>query len=152
MSRIATRISLVVCACAVALAGGALAQDTSVIPNMTNACIDSTYKLFSPNMAAPTFVLIDRRLTVNPLTACTTAGSNSAACQRDSNGPGFLLIASASGAQLMNNPSCSWNCGACGTIITDSGDGLPVELMEFSVEVEDERDAEDVAAGRDGAT
>jgi hypothetical protein len=37
------------------------------------------------------------------------------------------------------NPSCGWYCtragiGSCGTITIDNSDGLPVELMEFSVE------------------
>ncbi|MEM7582828.1 MAG: hypothetical protein AAF560_05565 [Acidobacteriota bacterium] len=45
-----------------------------------------------------------------------------------------LLVASATAA----NPSCSWNCncGGDGTIVIDSNDGLPVELMDFSIESE----------------
>jgi len=33
------------------------------------------------------------------------------------------------------SPSCQWACD-CGTVTTDSSDGLPVELMSFSVEDE----------------
>ena len=29
--------------------------------------------------------------------------------------------------------SCAWNCG-CGTVTTTEADGLPVELMDFSIE------------------
>ena len=53
------------------------------------------------------------------------------------------------------NPSCAWNCtGGCGTVTIGISDGLPVELMEFSVEDETARDAEgagqdDGAAGAD---
>ncbi len=116
--------------------GAATAQDVSTVTNTTNACIDSTYKLFSPNMAFPTLILIDRRVTFNPTAQCTAGIANSAACARDPGSP-MLLIASASSNQIPNNPQCSWNCGPCGTIITDGNIGLPVELMEFSVESEE---------------
>ncbi|GJM09631.1 MAG: hypothetical protein DHS20C11_19070 [Lysobacteraceae bacterium] len=28
---------------------------------------------------------------------------------------------------------CSWNCGGCGNYVLNNDNGLPVELMEFSV-------------------
>ena len=34
----------------------------------------------------------------------------------------------------MMNPSCQWDCGPCGTIVTNAAnDGLPVELMDFKI-------------------
>ena len=47
----------------------------------------------------------------------------------------MYLIAMAMGAQITMNPSCSWNCVGCGTIITNGAlNGLPVELLDFSVD------------------
>ncbi len=42
-----------------------------------------------------------------------------------------MLSASANPADT--NPSCAWNC-ACGAVVIDGSDGLPVELMSVSVE------------------
>ncbi len=139
MPKIAALIILLVVAQLVALAGGALAGgETSLMANTTNACISFTYKLWSPNMAAPTFIIIDRRVTFNPVAVCTTAAMNNASCNRDPGTP-MLLVASASSTQISNAPSCSWNCGGCGTIVTDGPTvGLPVELMDFGFEHEDE--------------
>ena len=39
----------------------------------------------------------------------------------------------ATAATAATNPSCAWNCG-CGAVTIDTNDGLPVELMDFSVE------------------
>ena len=108
-----------------------LAQDMTTVANTTNACINSTYKSYTPNIMSPTSILIDRRVTFNPTAVCTTAVMNNANCGRDAGS--MLLIASAAGAQITMSPSCSWNCGGCGTIVTDRNIGLPVELMEFSV-------------------
>jgi hypothetical protein len=40
------------------------------------------------------------------------------------------------------SPSCGWQCSmsAC-QVVTDTSEGLPVELMEFSVESEEEADS-----------
>ena len=48
----------------------------------------------------------------------------------------------ASAMTTYTNPSCSWSCtgGACGSIVADSTNGLPVELMDF--EVEDDESSE----------
>ena len=40
---------------------------------------------------------------------------------------------SASALTAATNPFCAWNCD-CGQVIIGPGDGLPVELMAFSVE------------------
>ncbi len=44
-------------------------------------------------------------------------------------------ILSASASTAATNPSCAWACD-CGGVTIDSSNGLPVELMEFSVETE----------------
>jgi hypothetical protein len=124
----------------ITLASGALAGgDTTYVVNTTNACINGTYKLYSPNVTAPTLVLIDRRVNFDPtpplsLGGCTTAASNNAGCGRDA-GPPFMQL-SATASLPAAGPFCSWNCGACGMIVTDDGDGLPVELMGFGFEEE----------------
>ena len=131
--RNALLLSLLVFAPVFGLSTKALGQDVSTIVNTTNACINSTYRSWTPNMAAPMSILIDRRVTFNPLTLCTTAMSNNAGCARDGGTP-MLLIATAVGTQLTMNPSCSWNCGVCGTIVTNgANNGLPVELLDFQV-------------------
>ena len=139
MSRNVTLPVLLAFAQMVALAGGAPAQtgEMATYANTTNACIDSTYKFWTPDMANPTLIIIDRRVTFNPMTLCTTAGMNSAFCNRDPGTP-MLLVASAFSTQFPNSPFCSWNCGACGTIVTDGpNQGLPVELMGFGFEDEE---------------
>ncbi len=135
-------ISLLVVAQLVALAGGALGE-TSLMANTTNACIDSTFFSWSPSMAAPSVILIDRRLNVDP-GACTTANSSNASCSIDT-GQDYL-IAIVTGTQITNVPFCSWNCAGagCGSILTDGSIGLPVELMGFGFEHEDEEPPEDV--------
>ena len=125
--------SLLAIAQMVGLAGVAVAQDMSTIMNVTNTCIKSTYKFWTPNMAAPTLIIIDRRVTFNPVTVCGTATmSMSASCMEDP-GVTMFLGASAFGPQITMNPYCNWNCGACGTIVINASNGLPVELLDFSV-------------------
>ena len=131
-----TLASLLAIAQLFGLAGVAVAQDMSTIANTTNTCINSTYKFFSPSMAAPTVIIIDRRVTFNPMTLCTTFMSNNAICVRDP--APIRLQASATGAAT--NPYRIWNCGGCGQIVTNSSDGLPVELLNFSVDDAEEGD------------
>lgn len=106
------------------------AQDTTLITNTTNTCINSTFKSWSPNMTSPVGgILIDKFLTVNPMTNCTIASSNNADCGLEAS----YVSAFAEFSQHTQSPSCAFNCG-CGTItINDVDDGLPVELMEFGV-------------------
>lgn len=135
MERKTTLLTLVVLTVVLAPARTARAQDMSTVANTTNACINSTYRSFSPNATSPTFILIDRRVTFDPVANCVTAGMMSAFCSRDGGTP-MLLIAQASSAQFANSPYCRWNCGACGIIETDGSIGLPVELMDFGVDDE----------------
>ncbi len=89
----------------------------------------------NPNMTTfptgPTIV-ITKYLTA--ATTCTGTVSTALACY-PSNGEVVtgltFLVASALTATV--NPVCQWNCG-CGTVTTDTGDGLPVELMDFEIE------------------
>lgn len=52
-------------------------------------------------------------------------------------GAGSGTTLSATAFTTAANPSCGWNCG-CGTVAITVADGLPVELMEFSVEGSDD--------------
>lgn len=45
----------------------------------------------------------------------------------------YYLRALATTGQLNMNPRCVWTCD-CGTVTVTSADGLPVELLEFSVD------------------
>lgn len=45
---------------------------------------------------------------------------------------------------------CNFNCGACGTVVIDNTDGLPVELMEFSVEPSADVDSGEETPGASG--
>ncbi len=45
-----------------------------------------------------------------------------------------IAITSMGAPTMTGSHTCSWNCGTCGTIVIDNGNGLPVELMEFSVD------------------
>lgn len=48
---------------------------------------------------------------------------------------GIISITMIGGVPTMAGPhSCAWNCGPCGSFTINEADGLPVELMEFSVE------------------
>ena len=110
-------------------------EPTTSIPTV---CINTIVRYFDPNMTSPTAqVAITKYLDASRI--CTWQMSNNA----DLCNPGMLvgatntdrLIASAFGANISMMPSCQWNCAGCGAITTDgSTDGLPVELMEFSVE------------------
>ncbi len=44
-------------------------------------------------------------------------------------------LLSASAQTTATNPSCNFNC-TCGSVTIDGSDGLPVELLQFSVEEE----------------
>lgn len=110
------------------LCSPARAQSTVTNP-ATTACVSSIMKYYFPNMAGPTAITIVKNLT-GGAPACSVAGSASATC----NAAGMTAVTgSATGAQITGSPTCSFNCGACGTITIDTADGLPVELMEFSV-------------------
>ena len=48
-----------------------------------------------------------------------------------------VIFLQASAFTTATNPSCGWMCSGCGAVLIDGGNGLPVELMEFSVEEAD---------------
>lgn len=82
--------------------------------------------------------------------SCTLVGSANAMCAPT----GMFMIATYATESLFGtgtaaSPMCTWNCCADPvlTISMSSGDGLPVELMDFSVESED--DSDDAASAHD---
>lgn len=94
-----------------------------------------------------------------PTTTCTNIMSNNAMC-----GNGFtfaggfncpagtmnclVLVAQASMTMVSPTPhTCSANCGPCANVRIDNSDGLPVELMGFSVEGDEATDAENDESG-----
>lgn len=72
--------------------------------------------------------------TLTMITNCATTMMNALACFPGS-APAAANILSASANTATANPSCAWSCG-CGTVTISGADGLPVELMEFSVDGE----------------
>jgi hypothetical protein len=116
-----------------AVVGSAIAQDMTTATNTTNTtntkCVQSTYKFYSPNHTSPTFVYIRKSLAPG-VSSCVVGTMINAICNNASMGP---LVATAGFPSA--SPSCSWSCALGCTIVTDgSSDGLPVELMGFSVE------------------
>jgi hypothetical protein len=76
---------------------------------------------------------------------CGTTMMNALFCNPTAMTNTSFLHASALAATM--TPSCAWVCtgtggGTCATVTIDGNDGLPVELMEFSVEDEEVAEAE----------
>ena len=69
-------------------------------------------------------------------TCSLTMQMNVISCAPSAPGYGDALTASAYTVTI--SPSCGWSCG-CGPVVIDSTDGLPVELMGFSIEAEVEK-------------
>jgi hypothetical protein len=81
---------------------------------------------------------------------CGTTMMNALFCNPTAMTGTSFLHASAMAATM--NPSCAWTCtgtggGTCATVTIDVNDGLPVELMEFSVEDEGVSDGTESRAG-----
>ena len=83
------------------------------------------------------FVLITKYLTAPK--ACTAGTPAGGMCSTAGNN---ILYASVATSTAAGFGGCNWNCGGTcggngtGTITTNQSDGLPVELMEFSVDDE----------------
>ncbi len=105
----------------------------------TNACIMSIYKYWKPNRTNPSqTVYIAKRLDMARACSTLVPGMN-AFCNPGSLAPHptntMVLAGSAFNSDITMNPTCSWTCTGCGAIpISAASDGLPVELMDFSVE------------------
>lgn len=95
---------------------------------------------------AMTYMYVNKTLTA-PYFCTLTMSMNVIACNL-SGGAGTTNVLSASAFNTAVNPTCGWNC-ACGIVTIDGSDGLPVELMEFSVEDEGEAGGAD-AGEHDG--
>lgn len=126
---------------------------TTMVYTPAFGCVGMTHKIFSPSQANPTvYVKIYKVLTA--VQTCSTVMMNSAFCNPGVPAPTGTLAAQAFGAQITMMPSCAWNCtGACGATVstTGPGDGLPVELMEFSIE-DETASAVEVEGGGDKGT
>jgi len=59
-----------------------------------------------------------------------TMSMNVIACNPSPSGSVLSLTATA--YTTATNPSCGWNCG-CGPVTINNADGLPVELLDFSI-------------------
>ena len=85
--------------------------------------------------------------------ACVVAGVGSGSYGCTNTMGCRALVAIASGVTTNPTPrSCQWNCApACGTQLIDNSNGLPVELMEFSIDEEDAQDETDDDRDEDGS-
>ncbi len=94
----------------------------------------------TPGFTSPSFIQIYKTLSMAG--DCVTTMSNAFGCGRaPAASMATMLIASALPMSTMN-PYCNWvcDCGAGYTaesISTGPADGLPVELMDFSIDDED---------------
>ena len=77
-----------------------------------------------------TLIIVDK--TLSAATTCTLTMMNASFCF-PSYAPANTAVLVASAFTATANPSCAWTCG-CGSVTTDGSDGLPVELMEFSID------------------
>ena len=96
-------------------------------------CVIST-TTFPP--AQPSSIIINKFLTTSAF--CTPGADNAFIC-RPSAAMSTLTLRAQAYPGVTNNPVCSWTCSCDGgpdTVVIDGGDGLPVELMDFTVEVE----------------
>ncbi|MEM7353253.1 MAG: hypothetical protein AAF657_20830 [Acidobacteriota bacterium] len=85
----------------------------------------------SVSMFGSTFTVVK---VLTSSTTCTRTLTNAASC--DPTGPTSTanLFASAMTSTVATTMvACGWNCG-CGQVTIDETDGLPVELMSFSIE------------------
>lgn len=104
-----------------------------MMSNTTNACIQSTYKFITPSTAAPSTIGILKYLTVNRV--CTAVVAMNAGCNPGVAASTATVGATATAAQIGMAPTCQWACAGCTNITTSAAtDGLPVELMDFSIE------------------
>lgn len=78
----------------------------------------------------PTLIIVSKTLATAD--QCTLTMMNASFCF-PSYTPATTAQLVASALTATTNPSCGWVCG-CGSVTIDGSDGLPVELMGFSVE------------------
>ena len=94
-----------------------------------------TMTLKQPNPTSPTSIL--KYLMATPATGCGSPMGMGANCYSfpppGTMAPPFAFTAVGAIKTTGPSPFCSWVCN-CGTITVDGSDGLPVELMDFSIE------------------
>ena len=95
-----------------------------------------TMTLKQPNPTSPTSIL--KYLTATPATGCGSPMGMGANCYSfptpgTTATPPFTFTAVGAIKSTGPSPYCSWVCN-CGIITVDGSDGLPVELMDFSIE------------------
>ena len=84
----------------------------------------------------PPTMIVTKQL--SGMAVCSLVGQNALSCFPGTGVPmsTSFLLASANPSATMS-PFCSWTC-SCGTggfsVISDSSDGLPIELLDFRVE------------------
>lgn len=79
-------------------------------------------------------ILVTKSLSASAV--CTlTGGMNIVGCVPSGAATTSVLMAGATTGAA--TPSCAWTC-ACGAVVIDGSDGLPVELMDFGIEDESE--------------
>lgn len=86
----------------------------------------------------PTMV-VNKQLSAPAL--CVSTGMNAQTCYPGPVAMTLTVLTAAANVTATVSPYCNWDCN-CGTgapphVITDGSDGLPVELMEFSVSQDD---------------
>ncbi len=125
------------------LVAGAISAFASLPPANSQTCLFTAkvgaslmqpmgvYTYIEKNLPSASMCTLTMHMSVY---ACAPGGSGATLMTgvMSTSGPPLTVLATrftSSGA----DPSCGWNCG-CGSVVANSLDGLPVELMEFSVE------------------
>jgi hypothetical protein len=134
--RFIVTLTLAVALCTLLKPAPATSQSISTIMSAPTPCVMSIYKMWNPNRTTPFFVQIKKILEATCI--CVPGPGRSAACL-PAFGTARTLTAGIFGFLDPVSPSCSWSCVGCYgdhwmNITIDANDGLPVELMDFSIE------------------
>ncbi len=95
---------------------------------------------------APPFSMCDRNLAAAYACQAPVNNGNGTVCNPASAAATFILAATQTNAAFQSSAFCSWNCTngtGSATCRINLSDGLPIELMEFSVESSKAGDGQD---------
>jgi len=100
-------------------------------------CVALIRKVYIPDATVRSTVRVYKAFTMD--LGVTLLHGHSAVCLPASTTSMCSVVKGfAYGPQVSNSPSCRFRVSNCGTITINGADGLPVELMEFSVGVPEE--------------
>lgn len=101
-------------------------EPTTSIPT---PCIQSIHKSYVPNITAPTSIIIRKGLSMTTVSCSVVQTLGNANCVAP-----FRNLQAFVHTRPFASAGCEFSCDmSCGTITINIADGLPVELLDFSV-------------------